>query len=146
LALSAFEIRLALLEKGADAFNLVFAAERESEKIRFATDQHTGFGRCVQGIQRVKNFVTGELIQSVPLIRPVDGQQGNAVARLKKNVLVYHAVSHYMETATDLIPIKFLPPRAEPYARCPGEYLEHWAAEKPIDVFLAQPEIGLEQH
>ena len=61
-----------------------------------------------------------------------------------------------METAADLIPIKFLPARVDverrkdgtlilrspeplrPYARCLGEYLERWAAEKPNDVFLAQ--------
>jgi feruloyl-CoA synthase len=61
-----------------------------------------------------------------------------------------------METAGGLIPIKFLPARAEverrldgtivvrspeplrPYARCLGEYLERWAAEKPDDVFLAE--------
>jgi feruloyl-CoA synthase len=61
-----------------------------------------------------------------------------------------------METAADLIPIKFLPARVDverradgtlilrspeplrPYARCLGEYLERWAAEKPADVFLAQ--------
>ena len=61
-----------------------------------------------------------------------------------------------MEATTDLIPIKFLPARVDveqrpdgslilrspeplrPYARCLGEYLERWAAEKPDDVFLAQ--------
>jgi len=61
-----------------------------------------------------------------------------------------------METAADLIPIKFLPARVDverradgtlilrspeplrPYGRCLGEYLERWAAEKPDDVFLAQ--------
>jgi len=61
-----------------------------------------------------------------------------------------------METTADLIPIKFLPARVDverradgilvlrspeplrPLARCLGEYLEWWAAEKPDDVFLAQ--------
>jgi feruloyl-CoA synthase len=61
-----------------------------------------------------------------------------------------------METPGDLIPIKFLPARVDverrhdgtlvvrspeplrPYARCVGEYLERWAAEKPDDVFLAE--------
>src|SRR5262245_24322223 len=61
-----------------------------------------------------------------------------------------------METAADLVPIKFLPARVDverradgtlilrspeplrPYARCLGEYLERWAAEKPAEVFLAQ--------
>src|SRR5207247_3488769 len=56
------------------------------------------------------------------------------------------------------IPIRFLPARVEverrtdgtivlrspeplrPYARCLGEYLERWAAEKPDDVFLAERE------
>jgi feruloyl-CoA synthase len=61
-----------------------------------------------------------------------------------------------METVADLIPIKFLPARVDverrsdgtlvvrspeplrPYARCVGEYLERWAAEKPDNVFLAE--------
>lgn len=61
-----------------------------------------------------------------------------------------------METLVDLIPLKFLPARVDverradgtlilrspeplrPYARCLGEYLERWAAEKPNEVFLAQ--------
>ena len=61
-----------------------------------------------------------------------------------------------METTADLIPLKFLPARVDverlaggtlvlrspeplrPYARCMGEYLEHWAAKKPDEVFLAQ--------
>ena len=63
-----------------------------------------------------------------------------------------------MEIAADLVPIKFLPARVDveqradgtlvlrspeplrPYARCLGEYLERWAAEKPNEVFLAQRE------
>src|SRR5204863_8954036 len=54
------------------------------------------------------------------------------------------------------IPIRFLPPRVEverradgtfilrspephrPCARCLGDYLERWAAEKPNDIFLAE--------
>ena len=61
-----------------------------------------------------------------------------------------------METEPELVPIKFLPPRVDverrndgtlvlrspeplrPYARCVGEFLERWAAEKPDDVFLAE--------
>ena len=61
-----------------------------------------------------------------------------------------------MEIKPDLIPVKFLPARAEvehrvdgtliirspeslkPFARCLGEHLERWAAEKPDEVFLAQ--------
>ena len=63
-----------------------------------------------------------------------------------------------MENRPQLIPIRFLPARVEverrtdgtivlrspeplrPYARCLGEYLERWAAEKPDDVFLAERE------
>jgi feruloyl-CoA synthase len=63
-----------------------------------------------------------------------------------------------MESRADLIPIKFLPAAVDverradgtlilrspvglrPYARCLGEYLERWAAERPDDVFLAQRE------
>ena len=63
-----------------------------------------------------------------------------------------------METVPELIPIKFLPARADverrsdgtlvvrsperlkPYAQCLGEYLERWAAEKPNEIFLAQRE------
>jgi feruloyl-CoA synthase len=63
-----------------------------------------------------------------------------------------------METSPDPAPIKFLPARVDverradgslvlrspeplrPYARCIGEYLERWAAEKPDEVFLAQRE------
>jgi feruloyl-CoA synthase len=61
-----------------------------------------------------------------------------------------------METPADLIPIKFLPARVNvaqradgtlilcspeplrPYARCLGDYLERWTAEKPNEIFLAQ--------
>src|SRR2546427_261969 len=63
-----------------------------------------------------------------------------------------------MENRPQLIPIRFLPARVDverrtdgtivlrspeplrPYARCLGEYLERWAAEKPDDVFLAERE------
>jgi feruloyl-CoA synthase len=61
-----------------------------------------------------------------------------------------------MERKADLIPIKFLPARVNverqadgtlilrspeslrPFARCLGDFLERWAAEKPDAVFLAQ--------
>src|SRR5436309_4439407 len=63
-----------------------------------------------------------------------------------------------MENRPELVPIRFLPARVNverrpdgiimlrspeplrPYARCLGEYLERWAAEKPDDVFLAERE------
>ncbi|HSU89788.1 MAG TPA: AMP-binding protein, partial [Terriglobia bacterium] len=63
-----------------------------------------------------------------------------------------------MENAPERIPIRFLPPRVdierradgtfilrspEPHrlrARCLGEYVERWAAEKPNDIFLAERE------
>jgi feruloyl-CoA synthase len=63
-----------------------------------------------------------------------------------------------METTPERIPIRFLPPRVDverrpdgtfilrspephrPCARCLGEYLERWAAEKPNDIFLAERE------
>src|SRR5437667_11889732 len=63
-----------------------------------------------------------------------------------------------METRPQLVPIRFLPARVNlerrpdgiiilrstdpprPYARCLGEYLERWAAEKPDEVFLAERE------
>ena len=32
------------------------------------------------------------------------------------------------------------PEPLRPYARCLGEYLERWAAEKPDEVFLAERE------
>src|SRR5438552_8951819 len=104
----------------------------------------------------MQDFVPSRLIQRIPFVRAVDGENRNAVARLEKNVLVYHASSHYMKTPAELIPIKFLPARVDverradgtlilrspeplrPYARCLGEYLERWAAEKPNEVFLAQ--------
>src|SRR5207244_4680311 len=79
---------------------------------------------------------------------------------LNKNVLVSHSVGirHYMENRPQLVPIRFLPARVNverrpdgiiilrspepprPYARCLGEYLERWAAEKPDEVFLAERE------
>ena len=61
-----------------------------------------------------------------------------------------------MENAPERIPIRFLPPRVDverradgtfilrspephrPCARCLGDYLERWAAEKPNDIFLAE--------
>src|SRR5689334_18343356 len=64
----------------------------------------------------------------------------------------------HMETSPELIPLRFLPARVDverrsdgtlillspeplrPFARCIGEYLERWAAEKPKDVFLAERE------
>src|SRR3989475_10075984 len=63
-----------------------------------------------------------------------------------------------MENRPQLVPIRFLPARVNverrpdgiiilrspnpprPYARCLGEYLERWAAEKPDEVFLAERE------
>src|SRR5213594_4774838 len=63
-----------------------------------------------------------------------------------------------MENRPELVPIRFLPARVNverrpdgiiflrspeplrPYARCLGEYLERWAAEKPDDAFLAERE------
>jgi feruloyl-CoA synthase len=63
-----------------------------------------------------------------------------------------------MENSPELIPLRFLPARVDverrsdgtlilrspeplrPFARCIGEYLERWAAEKPKDVFLAERE------
>src|SRR5262249_60827526 len=66
-----------------------------------------------------------------------------------------------MENSPELIPLRFLPARVEverradgtlvlrspeplrSYARCIGEYLERWAAEKPNDLFLAERQ-GLE--
>lgn len=65
-----------------------------------------------------------------------------------------------METRAERIPINFLPAQVDverraggtlvlrspeplrPYARCLGEYLERWAAEKPHETFLAQREGG----
>src|SRR5437867_1720760 len=104
----------------------------------------------------MKNLIARCLIQRVSFVGPVDCQCGNAATRLDKNVLIYHASFHYMETEPELVPIKFLPPRVDverrndgtlvlrspeplrPYARCVGEFLERWAAEKPDDVFLAE--------
>src|SRR5947199_8883026 len=63
-----------------------------------------------------------------------------------------------MENRPQLVPIRFLPARINverrpdgiiilrspepprPYARCLGEYLERWAAEKPDEDFLAERE------
>src|SRR5437763_7618560 len=45
-----------------------------------------------------------------------------------------------LERRTDGTIVLRSPEPLRPYARCLGEYLERWAAEKPNDVFLAQRE------
>ena len=121
-------------------------------------DEDARIGRRLQTVERMQDLGTRGLIERVPLLRPVDRQQRNAVLRLEQNVLVYHPVLHYMEIAGDRIPLKFLAQRIDverrddgtlvlrspdalrPYARCVGEHLERWAAEKPDAAFLAERE------
>jgi acyl-CoA synthetase (AMP-forming)/AMP-acid ligase II len=46
----------------------------------------------------VKDLVASRLVQGVSLVLPVYRESRNAVLGLEKNVLVYHASFHYMET------------------------------------------------
>src|SRR5262249_5142535 len=118
-------------------------------------DQHVRVRHRLERIQSMEDFIPSLLVQRISLIGTVNGEGRNAVVGLEENVLIYHAWSHYMETPGELIPIKFLPAlvdveqRADgtlvlrspeplrPAARCLGEYLERWAAERPNELFLA---------